>query len=74
MIKPTEEDIEERENTVPHIYDLNTSWRNWLIWRFFDKAILPFSGGFMEQPTWVLDDLMVIESEYNTIREQMDGG
>jgi hypothetical protein len=27
----------------------------------------------MEQPSWVIDDLMVIEAEYNELKEQQDG-
>jgi len=44
-----------------------------LVWRFFEKAVPPFSGGFMEQPTWIIDDMMIIDAEYYKLKEELDG-
>jgi hypothetical protein len=46
---------------------------NWIIWRFFDRKALPFSGGFMEQPLWVIEDMMTIEAQYNSLEEEING-
>jgi hypothetical protein len=58
---------------VVQIHDLGASWWNWLVWRFFNKSALPFSGGFMEQPVWVVEDLMSIEAEYIRLEEELRG-
>ena len=61
------------DNYDVEIKNLNASWWNWLVWRFFDKSVLPFSGGFMEQPAWIIDDMMTIDAEYYRLKEQFDG-
>lgn len=55
------------------VHDLETSWWNWIVWRFFEKHALPFSGGFMEQPTWVIEDMMTIEAQYHKVKELING-
>jgi hypothetical protein len=52
---------------------LDVSWWNWIVWRFFGKTVLPFSGGFMEQPIWAIEDLMHIEAEYSRLEEALRG-
>lgn len=45
------------------------SYDIWIKWRFFEKRLLPFPGGFLSQPQWVLDDLVNIEAMYQRVVE-----
>jgi len=73
LIRILKRSDDDSDTDIPNIFNLDVSWRNWLVWRFFNKQALPFSGGFMEQPIWIIDDMMKIESEYLKIKEQLDG-
>ena len=39
-----------------------------------DWNFLPFPGGLLDQPEWIMDDLFIIQSEAELIRNPPDNG
>jgi len=40
----------------------------------FDWAFLPYPGSILEQPEWLMDDLMVIQKRRNLLKELFERG
>lgn len=37
------------------------SYNAWVIWRRSNYAVLPFGGGWFDQPKWVHDDFLMLD-------------
>jgi hypothetical protein len=43
------------------LYGGHDSFDLWLIWRRSNYVVLPFAGGWLEQPFWVREDFLILD-------------
>ncbi len=53
-------------------HDLEIAYPVWLRWRALGKTHLPYGGGFLEQPEWLMDDLLTLDALYEQIRDLLE--
>lgn len=51
--------------------DLERSWKIWTLLEATGWKFLPYAGGVMEQPDWLLSDLMTIAAISERVRKQV---
>lgn len=61
----------EPESLPSPVLNHEESWSIWMIVRAFDWKALPYSGGLLDQPDWLLNDLLNLESEYRRLRDEI---
>lgn len=54
---------------IPDLYlvDPDFSYDVWRVMKAFDFRLLPYGGGILDQPDWLMHDLLQIQSAYNKI-------
>ena len=53
---------------------LNDLERSWKVWTFLEATgwrFLPFPGGLLDQPDWLLRDLMTIAAVSERVRKEL---
>lgn len=61
----------EPEELPSPVLNREESWSIWMIVRAFDWKALPHAGGLLDQPDWLLNDLLNLESEYRRLRDEI---
>jgi hypothetical protein len=51
----------------PHAYEI------WLRWRVLDRKFLPYPGGFIDQPEDIMQDLILLDSLFDTLKDIKNG-
>jgi len=59
---------------LPPLILLNSpdAYEIWLRWRVLDRKFLPYPGGFLDQPESIMQDLILLDSVYDTIKDKPD--
>ncbi|MGQ9491725.1 MAG: hypothetical protein ACUVS6_13715 [Anaerolineae bacterium] len=57
-----------------NLHDFETAWRAWTLGEALGWQMLPFAGGYMEQPEALLEDLLVIAAISRRVKERIGGG
>ena len=50
------------------------SWKIWNLLESLDWRFLPDTGGILDQPEWLLDDLATISWRQHRVKDMMDAG
>jgi hypothetical protein len=51
--------------------DMEFSWRVWRMMERYDWSFLPRAGGILDQPQWLMDDLLTISWRLKVTKGQM---
>lgn len=53
------------------IYRLDDIWPVWLQMRGMDWHFLPYGGGLLEQPGWMMEGIIKLETMYQRIKQEL---
>lgn len=54
------------------LYDEENSPEDWLMWRRSNYVVLPFTGGWRDQPWWVRKDFLTLDLVREYFEKQVD--
>ena len=54
-------------------YDFETAWKAWTMGEAFGWLVLPFSGGYLEQPEALMIDMNMIAAISRRVKESKRG-
>jgi len=62
-------------SSLPPLIRLNRrdAYEIWLRWRVLDRKFLPCAGGFLDQPEDIMQDLIFLDSLFDTLKDTKDG-
>lgn len=63
--------VMEDEDEDWYLYDLEASWKVWVLLQGLDWSHLPYEGGILEQPEVLMNDLVTISWRKSIIKEML---
>jgi len=56
-----------------YLHDIETAWRAWTLGEAFGWQMLPITGGYLEQPEALIEDILVVSAISKRVKEKFGG-